>query len=115
MAFSLLTRRALVVIRNNHPCESFNVESLARSCGVSRRVLERQFRKDLRESPLGIINQFRINRAKHLLITTSSAITEIAEDIGFADVKSLRHHFRKIVGTTPGIWRREQKSQISLT
>ncbi|MEM1084949.1 MAG: helix-turn-helix domain-containing protein [Verrucomicrobiota bacterium] len=106
--------RALRIIRDEYGSDELSVDSLSCSCGVSRRVLERVFRDRLDKSPLEIITLRRIRIARELLLCSDEPIAEIAAKVGFADVKSLRHHFQRQEGLTPGAWRKSRKSQTSL-
>ncbi len=84
-----------------------NVEVLARRSGVSRRVLERRFREVLDCTPHEAITRDRVARAKQQIRLTTLPITEIANEVGFADVKSLRFHFRRFVGMLPTEFRQQ--------
>lgn len=88
-----------------------NVEQLARRCRVSRRVLERRFRKVLGWTPLEAITRERVGRAKQLMRTTRLPVDEIAHRVGFADVKSLRCHFLRLEGVLPGEFRRQNSTK----
>src|SRR5262249_13797770 len=48
----------------------------------------------------------RVERAKELLETTRLTAQAIATRVGLGSAESLRHHFRRRVGTTPGQYRR---------
>lgn len=50
----------------------------------------------------------RVERAKDLLKEGNTPLAAVAIRVGFADQAHLTRVFRKIVGTTPGAWRREQ-------
>ena len=48
----------------------------------------------------------RVARARHLAETTDLTVEEVATRSGFGAVETLRHHFRRVVGTTPSGYRR---------
>jgi len=50
----------------------------------------------------------RVERAKNLLKKGDTPLASVAVGLGFADQAHLTRVFRKIVGTTPGAWRKEQ-------
>jgi AraC family transcriptional regulator len=51
--------------------------------------------------------QLRVRRAQKLLLQTPRrTVAEIACELGFADESHLRRHFKRIVGMTPGQFRR---------
>jgi AraC-like DNA-binding protein len=49
----------------------------------------------------------RIERAKALMLTTQSPLSDIALEAGFSDQASFNRTFRQFVGISPGRWRRE--------
>jgi AraC-like DNA-binding protein len=46
-----------------------------------------------------------VRRAQDLLETSDASIDHIADASGFGAPETLRHHFRKVVGTSPSAWR----------
>lgn len=107
---ALIIDHARQFIRANLSRPGLRVDDIAEYCGVSRRVLERRFREILKRSPLEEILDLKIRCAKVMLSSTPLSVTAISQHLGFADVKSLRLHFRATEGITPGKWRRHQKT-----
>ena len=107
---ALIIDHARQFIRANLSRPGLRVDEIANYCGVSRRVLERRFREILQRSPLEEILDLKIRCAKVMLSSTSLSVTVISQHLGFADVKSLRVHFRTTEGMPPGKWRRHQKT-----
>ena len=103
---ALVIDHARQFIRANLSRPGLRVDDIANYCGVSRRVLERRFREILKKSPLEEILDLKIRCAKVMLSSTSLSVTAISQHLGFADVKSLRLHFRNTEGMPPGKWRR---------
>jgi AraC family transcriptional regulator len=66
----------------------------------------RAFRESFGESPHGYVRRRRIERAQGLMLTTNASLREIAADCGFTDQAHLSRLFRRIVGESPGVWRR---------
>jgi AraC-like DNA-binding protein len=48
----------------------------------------------------------RVERAKLMMAGTRERLTDIALACGFADQSHLNRCFRRVVGTSPGLWRR---------
>ena len=48
----------------------------------------------------------RVERAKLMMASTEQRLTDIALACGFADQSHLNRSFRRIVGVSPGLWRR---------
>jgi AraC family transcriptional regulator len=48
----------------------------------------------------------RVERAKLLLQGGDLSLAEVAADVGFSDQSVFTHHFKRLVGVTPGQFRR---------
>jgi len=59
-----------------------------------------------------IINQ-RIEKSKHLLVTTNDTIEKIADAVGYAESNSFRRLFKKVVGVPPTEYRKIKQNYIS--
>jgi len=66
----------------------------------------RAFRDSFGESPHGYVTRRRVERAQGLMLTTNTSLGQIAADCGFTDQAHLSRLFRRIVGESPGAWRR---------
>lgn len=89
-----------------HPGEAHTLRSLARRAAMSTRTLQREFAQATGQSPYAWIVGERIERAKELLESTGLSAQRIATRVGMGSAESLRHHFRRRVGTTPATYRR---------
>ena len=58
------------------------------------------------------VQSYRIDKAKHLLASTSASISRIAEDVGYADTKFFSRLFKKREGITPTEYRQRNKKNI---
>lgn len=56
-------------------------------------------------SPMAWLYAARIERAKHLLMSTGQSVAEVSECVGFRDVSHFSRMFRKQVGVSPGRYR----------
>lgn len=100
-------RRALLHLGRNY-AESLSMEQLARQAHVSPSHLSFLFRNELDTSFKSLMGRIRIHRAKEVLSTqTRQPITDVALQLGFADLSHFEKSFRKIVGQTPREFRRE--------
>lgn len=89
-----------------HPRTKHDLQSLAGRAGVSARTLQRQFREATGLWPTQWIAHERVSRAKEVLETTRAPLWRVAEACGFGAEESFRRHFRRIVGISPGRYRR---------
>lgn len=82
------------------------LSALAARAAMSERTLLREFRAATGQAPYEWIVGERIARAKELLESTRLSTQVVAARVGLGSAESLRHHFRRRVGTTPGQYRR---------
>jgi transcriptional regulator GlxA family with amidase domain len=73
---------------------------------MSSRTFARRFRDDVGTTPAAWLNRQRILQAQQLLETTELGFETIAQQTGFGTAAVLRHHFLKVLQTTPTSYRR---------
>lgn len=86
--------------------ENLTIDQLARKSLMSSRTFARRFRADLGTTPAAWLNRQRIIRAQQLLESTDDGLEQIAQDTGFGTAAVMRHHFLKVLQTTPTAYRR---------
>lgn len=82
---------------------------LADACGVSTRHFTRAFKASHGIPPHRWLLLQKVERAKHLLETTSGGVSEIAQRCGFSDQSHLTRVFHRLVGAPPAAWRRDRR------
>lgn len=85
----------------NHYQEKITVEQLASMYAVSRRSLERRFKKATSNSVVEYIQRVKIEAAKTSLESSKENINEVMYKIGYSDIKAFRTIFKKITGLSP--------------
>lgn len=83
-------------------------EAVAQS-GLPKRTFDRRFRAATGYAPLEYVQSLRVEEAKQILETGDEPIDEVAAQVGYEDTASFRRLFRKLVGMTPGDYRRKFK------
>jgi transcriptional regulator GlxA family with amidase domain len=86
--------------------EDLTIEQLARKALMSPRTFARRFRADMGTTPAAWLNRQRMLRAQHLLEVTNIGLESIAQETGFGTAAVMRHHFLKVLQTTPTTYRR---------
>ena len=99
---------ALRYIRE-YACRGITVAEVVRDNSVSRSTLERQVRKYLGRTPQEEIRFVQIKRARELLISTDLSAEQIAPLCGFEHPEYLHVVFKRVTGTTIGVFRKQAK------
>ncbi len=86
--------------------KDLTVDQLARKALMSSRTFARRFRAEMGTTPAAWLNRQRMIRAQQLLEETNSGLEMIAQETGFGTAAVMRHHFLKVLQTTPTAYRR---------
>lgn len=81
-----------------HLAEGFSLDAAAAALATSPRTLQRRLEAVLGKSPLGYVQDLRVERAVHLLRTSRSDVEAIAAQVGYADAVTLRALLRRKLG-----------------
>ena len=104
-------KRAVAYIEANLESK-LEVHGLAKLVSFSKSHFSRAFKRSLGLPPMAYVMVRRIERAKVLMSSTSQQLTEIALICGFADQSHLNRSFRRLIGVSPGRWRRTNVEAI---
>lgn len=99
-----LIRDCIAYIEENY-AEEIRLETLAGRSFLSPDHFSKVFKRLTRKTPIEFINSLRVDKAKHLLGTTSQSVTEIAFKTGFHDSNYFARQFKKITKMTPKQYR----------
>lgn len=88
-------------------------EIIAQYVGISRSLLDRDFKAELGMTVSNELREIRFTRIRHLLLHTELTIKDIAAQTGFSNDVSLSHFFKASTGTTPGAFRRDNNPKSS--
>nr|WP_255702030.1 DNA-binding response regulator [Bordetella sp. LUAb4] len=100
-----MTRRYLNERLANPP----SLKLLARLMGVHERKLTQAFRVSLGKSVKDYLRDERMNSAQRLLHLRQLSISEIAESLGFSSPANFAAAFRRYVGCSPVIFRKQSR------
>ena len=95
---------AIQFITNNFN-KNITLKDVADEVFLSQNYLSELFKKETGEGFYEFLSNYRIKRAKEMLITTNLKIYEVAESVGYNDSITFGRAFKKITGTTPNSFR----------
>lgn len=89
-----------------HLNRSIRNEDLATIVRLNQSYFGRAFRSSFGEPPHEYVIRRRVERAQGLMLSTDAPLSDIALECGLSDQAHLCRLFRRIVGQSPGGWRR---------
>jgi AraC family transcriptional regulator len=90
---------------------TIRVKDLSAVARRSTAHFSRSFKRAFGEPPHAYVVRRRLERACHLMISSSASQCEIALSVGFSDQAHMCRLFRQAFGQSPSSWRRNLKSQ----
>jgi len=90
--------------------EPLSLVELARFAGLSRRQIERLFRRTMGRSPARYYLELRLDRARHLLLQSNLPVVEVAVACGFVSASHFSKCYREFYGRSPLMERREREA-----
>lgn len=93
--------RCREVVEDNLTNDSFNVDLLATSLGMSHSTLYRRIKDVTEMSVVEFINDYRIFRAVRFFREGERNVTVVSVKCGFNDLKNFRELFKRKTGMTP--------------
>jgi AraC family transcriptional regulator len=98
-------RRAKELLSSNLGGD-LTIATIAKACGLSSSQFSRCFRQTTGLAPHQWLLHRRVEVAKDLLPRSGTSLSEIGLACGFADQSHFTRVFTRIVGVSPGAWRR---------
>lgn len=106
-----IKKAQLYIEKNFH--ERILVDDLASIVALSRRNLERRFKKATANSVVEYIQRVKIEAAKTSLEKKRENVNEVMYKVGYTDTKAFRSTFKKITGLSPVQYRNKFYQQMS--
>jgi signal transduction histidine kinase/DNA-binding response OmpR family regulator len=110
----LLLSRAVAIIEKNLKNATFDYEFLAAELGMSSSTLYRNMKRLIKQTPGDFIRSIRLKKAAGYLSKTNLTLSEIVENIGYADIKNFRKNFKDEFGVLPLEYRKKTDGELDM-
>ncbi len=104
-------KEAQKFIENNFQ-DRITTDKLSDKFALSRRSLERRFKKATNNTVNEYIQRVKIEAAKKSFETSRQNVGEVMFDVGYSDAKAFRGIFKKITGMTPHDYRNKYNRDL---
>lgn len=97
-------QRAISFI-HEHLGQSLSLQQVAKHVHMNPNYFSEMFKKETGQNYIEFVTQAKLRKAMHLLRETPAKISEIANEIGYEDIKYFNRLFKKWTGQTPSEYR----------
>jgi transcriptional regulator GlxA family with amidase domain len=108
-----LVKEAQQIIEKTYQ-DKLTVDEIAAELAMSRRSLERRFKKATSNTVVEYIQRVKMEAAKKSFETTRKNVNEVMYDVGYTDTKSFRTVFRRVTGLTPIEYRNKYNREATV-
>ncbi len=105
-------RRAKEIMRARF-ASNLTIADVAAECKLTPSHFARSFRRSTGVAPHEFLSQLRIEEAKRLMLSTKLPLADVALICGFGDQSYFTRVFSRIVGASPGAWRRARSEGLT--
>ena len=92
-----------------------DLDSVARSLGLSRRRFTQIFREVTEESWLEHLTRLRMKHAARLLNETCLSVRSICFECGYSELSNFYRVFKTSFGVSPGQWRESERRSLQIS
>lgn len=100
MKYKSIIKFVLQYVEENYQ-KDISLSEMASIVYVTPNYLSRIFKEEMNINFIDWLNQFRVEKAKALLLEAGSKTYEVADKVGYGDYKYFSYIFKKITGCTP--------------
>lgn len=93
---------------DSHITEKITLDDISNHLYISKSHIERAFKQEYNQTPLAYFANQKISYVASMLATTNYSLSQIAQHLGYSDVKYMSKSFKKIKGKTPTEYRRDK-------
>ncbi|MDQ6421457.1 response regulator [Paenibacillus sp. LHD-117] len=106
--YGMIIKKALGQIEERYR-EGISLEEVASKLGITPEYLSSQFNREVGRNFTAYVKEFRIRKAKELLMTKNLKTYEVADLVGYNDPKYFCRVFKEITGLSPGYFQKSNQ------
>lgn len=91
--------------------QPLTLEQIGAAAHVGKSEALRCFHRGIQTTPMAYLNEYRLDRARELLLTTADPVSTVAWRVGFQSPGYFCRVFRQRYGLSPGAFRRRAQDQ----
>ena len=96
-----LLDQLLDVVKEHYQEPGYSFDDIASALGLSKSTLTRRLKSLTDKSPVEILSDYRLNKAKQLLLSGSETVSDVAYAVGFNDPLYFSKKFKEAFGCPP--------------
>ncbi len=104
---------AILLYISEHCKERISLRTLGAALGYSPKYVSLCLGEVEEMNLFFLVNSFRADEAKNLLINTDAKMVDIALECGYASERSFLRAFKQVTGVTPGEYRKNRRTLLS--
>jgi AraC-like DNA-binding protein len=104
--------RALALL-HARPAEAWTLERLSEEAALSRTILHERFVSFIGQPPMHYLAQWRMQLAARWLRESDAKVIDVALEVGYENEAAFSRAFKRVVGESPGAWRRARRAPRS--
>jgi len=93
--------------------DQLTIKQLSKDFDIKLNQLTRAFKHTYGKTPSQYLLELRVEKAKALLRESKKPILDVAYESGFHSSSNFYEHFQKLVGMSPGKYRKEEQDEVA--
>ena len=89
-----------------HYQEALRLEDVSSAVGFNATYFSAMFKKETGQNFMDYLTELRMNKAKELLCSDENSVQDVADQIGYRDLKYFSRLFKKTTGISPSEYKK---------
>lgn len=109
---SLEKMKLILKYIENHYMDKITIADIAEEVGLSQSHFMKYFKNTMGSTFIDYLNEYRLTMASRLLVSSDSAILDIASEVGFENLSYFNRIFKKRFEMTPREYRKKYANMV---